>query len=68
MVGAIPVDVRYDNGLVKIKTIDEDEIPLLVNGYILKFYKKSMKREDFINLLHNQKINVVSSINPPKPF
>eukprot|EP00253_Pinus_taeda_P012694 PITA_12694 len=34
------VERCHDNGLVQIRTIDEEAIPLLVNGHKLKMYKR----------------------------
>ena len=42
--GPYKVEKFYDNGRVQIKTIDEEGIPLLVNGYKLKVYKKPLPR------------------------
>lgn len=46
--GPYQVDTIYPNALVKIRTIDERKIPLLVNGNILKLYRKPITKEEFI--------------------
>jgi len=38
------VEKCNDNGLVLIRTIDEEAIPMLVNGHRLKIYKKPLSR------------------------
>ena len=37
-----------ENGSVLIRTIDEEAIPVLVNGHRLKIYKKPLSRQEFI--------------------
>ena len=37
-----------DNGSILIRTIDEEAIPMLVNGHRLKIYKKPISRQEFI--------------------
>jgi len=53
---------------VKIRTIDEKIIRLLVSGYRIKFYKKPIKREEFTSLLQSQQINVVGTKNSPNHY
>ena len=38
----------FDNGAVKIRTIDEEEVTFLVNGHRLKLYHKPLSREEFV--------------------
>ena len=49
MVGTLHSGKMFDNGVVQIRTIDEEGIPLLVNGHRLKIYKKPLSRAEFIN-------------------
>jgi hypothetical protein len=44
----------YDNGSVKIKTIDEESIPVLVNGYRLNIYNKPLSKDEFIAKIKTQ--------------
>jgi hypothetical protein len=48
--GPYEVDTVYDNGSVKIKTIDENQTPFVVNGHRLKVYHKPLSKEDFSNM------------------
>ena len=48
------VEKCFDNGAVQIRTIDEEGIPLLVNGHKLKIYKKPLSRADFINSISRE--------------
>lgn len=56
------IEKFHDNGVVKINTIDEEGIPLLVNGYILKAYKIPLSREDFISTI-SKEVNVLGSVS-----
>jgi hypothetical protein len=38
--GPYEVEVVFNNGTVRLRTIDDEKIPLLVNGHHLKLYKK----------------------------
>jgi hypothetical protein len=46
--GPYEVDTVYDNGAVKIKTIDDGQVSFVVNGHQLKFYHKPIYKEDFL--------------------
>ena len=48
------VENCFYNGTVQIKTIDEEGIPLLVNGHILKLYKKPFSKSEFINSVRRE--------------
>ena len=47
--GPYVMEKCHENGVVQIRTIDEECIPLLVNGYILKAYKKPLSKEEFVS-------------------
>ena len=40
--GPYVIEKFHDNGIVQIRTIDAEGIPLLVNGYKLKVHKKPL--------------------------
>jgi hypothetical protein len=44
----------YDNSPMKIRTIDEENIPLLVSGYRLKIYNKPLSKEEFTSTIKSQ--------------
>jgi hypothetical protein len=46
--GPYELDIVYDNGSVKINTIDENQTPFVVNGHRLKVYHKPLSKEDFV--------------------
>jgi len=47
--GPYVIEMCHDSGAVQIRTIDEEGIPLLVNGYRLKAYKKPLLKEEFVS-------------------
>ena len=48
--GPYEVENVFDNGVVRIRTIDEERTPLLVNGHRLKIYQKLLTREEFVKI------------------
>ena len=49
--GPYAVEKCHDNGFVLIRTIDEEAIPMLVNGHRLKIYRKTLSRQEFIKTM-----------------
>jgi len=49
---------------VQIRTIDEEAIPLLVNGHQLKMYKKPLSKQDFIDNI-NKTVMMVEQVPAP---
>jgi hypothetical protein len=63
------IEKRHDNGLVQIRTIDEEGIPLLVNGFRHKVYNKTSTREEFVAIVKAQNMYVIDNryvLNPSK--
>ena len=52
--GPYTVEKCFDNGTVQIRTIDEEGIPLLVNGHRHKIYKKPLSKAEFINSISRE--------------
>eukprot|EP00253_Pinus_taeda_P014367 PITA_14367 len=46
--GPYAVEKCNDNGSVLIRTIDEEAIPMLVNGHRLNIYRKPLSRQEFV--------------------
>jgi len=46
--GPYAVEKCNENGYILIWTIDEEVIPMLVNGHRLKIYRKPLSRQEFI--------------------
>jgi hypothetical protein len=64
--GPYEVETVYENGSVKIKTIDEDQTSFIVNGHRLKVYHKPLSKEDFIKqVLQNSEMQLVSKRSCP---
>ena len=47
LLGAYQVEIIYGNGLMRIRTIDEYQVPILVNGHRLKLYTKPLTKVEF---------------------
>lgn len=62
--GPYVVERCHDNGSVKIRTIDEEAIPLLVNGHRLKIYKRPLSKQEFIEDI-NKKVMIVERVPAP---
>jgi len=52
--GPCEIVTVFDNGSVKIKTIDNELVSFIVNGHILKVYCKPISKEYFVQVLSNQ--------------
>ena len=52
--GPYTVEKCFDNGTVQTRTIDEEGIPLLVNGHRLTIYKKPFSKAKFINSISRE--------------
>ena len=46
--GPYEVVTAFDNGSVKIKTIDDSEISFVVNGHRIRLYHQPTSKQDFI--------------------
>jgi hypothetical protein len=59
--GPYIIETFHDNGSFQIKTIDEEGIPLLVNGSRLKVYNNPLTREEFIVIMKARNLDVINS-------
>jgi hypothetical protein len=67
--GPYIIEKCYDNDLVQIITIDEEGVPLLVNGFILKTYNKPLTKQEFTTIVKKQNMDVMdrkNALNPPQ--
>ena len=55
------VEKCNDNGSVLIRTIDDESIPMLVNGHLLKVYNKPLFKREFTKDL-NKTVMVVEHV------
>jgi hypothetical protein len=64
--GTYEVDTVYENGVVKIKTINDGQVSFVVNGHRLKFYHKPISKEDFLQVMSTDKaLALVDGEVPP---
>ena len=49
--GPYEIVTVFDNGSVKIKTIDEEQTAFVVNGHRLKVYHKPISKQEFIHTM-----------------
>jgi hypothetical protein len=64
--GPYEIDIIYDNGAIKIKTIDDGQVSFVVNGHQLKFYHKPISKEDFLQVMATDKaLALVDGEVPP---
>jgi hypothetical protein len=64
--GPYEIDAIYDNGSIRIKTIDEKQTPLLVNGHRLRVYNKTLSKEEFLTcILQNSDMKMISKEGDP---
>ena len=64
--GPYKIDTIYDNGSIRIKTIDEQQTPLLVNGHRLQVYNKPLSKEEFLTrILQNSDMQMISKEGDP---
>ena len=47
--GPYIIDQVFDNGTVRLTTIDENQTPLFANGHRLRLYHKPISRDAFIS-------------------
>lgn len=60
--GPYVIEKCHDNGVVQIRTIDAEGIPLLVNGYRLRVYKKPLSKQEFISSI-NKEVMVIEEVS-----
>ena len=67
--GPYEVVTTFDNGSIKIKTIDGSEISFVVNRHRLRLYHQPTSKQDFIqNVLQQNEMELVEGeIIPPPP-
>jgi hypothetical protein len=64
--GPYEVETIFDNGSVRIKTINDSQNSFVVNGHRLKVYNKPLSRDDFLQEISKQpKIKIVGEESSP---
>ena len=46
--GPYEIEKAFDNGSVRVKTIDDGNVTFLMNGHRLKLYKKPQSKGEFV--------------------
>lgn len=60
--GPYEVEKVLDNGAIKIRTIEEEKNPLLVNRHRLRLYQKPLTKDEFVkNFQGNSELKMVES-------
>ena len=66
--GPYEIQEIFDNGSVRIKTIDEEEASFLINGHRLKVYNKPLNQDEFVSSFCQDEIQILgdesSNITP----
>ena len=62
--GPYEIEKVFNNGAVRIRTIDESKTPLLVNGHRLKIYQKPISKEEFIKIFQDNSEMKLVNKNP----
>ena len=61
--------IDFDNGSVKIKTIEGSEVSFIVNGHRLRLYHQPTSRQDFVqNVLHQREMELIEEELIPHPL
>lgn len=48
------METTFENGVVRIKTLDEEPISFTVNGHRLKVYTKPLSKDEFVQKILQQ--------------
>ena len=66
--GPYEVVTVFDNGLVKINTIDDSQNSFVVNGHRIRLYHQPISRQDFVkNVLQQKEMEMVEEEVIPPP-
>ena len=58
--GPYEIVTIFDNGSVKIRTIDDEQVTFVVNGHRLKVYHKPLSKQEFIhNMTQKSELELV---------
>jgi hypothetical protein len=68
--GPYEIVTFYDNGAINIKTIGDEQVSFIVNGHQLKRYHRPISKEDFLQVMSNDKelALVDGEVSSPSPF
>ena len=63
--GPYEVEQIFDNGSVRIRTIDDEKVSFLVNGHRLRLYQKPMYKGQFISDLNTEEEFEIMKVEEP---
>jgi len=66
--GPYEIDKIFNNGVVRIKTINEHQNPLIVNGHRLKICHKPLSKEEFVKIFQDSSTIRLVKKNPSSPL
>ena len=52
--GPYEIETIFDNGVVRIKTIDDQQVYFILNGYTLLLYHKPTSKEEYTHKIQKQ--------------
>lgn len=53
--GPYEVETTFENGVIRIKTLDDEPISFTMNGHRLRIYNKPLSRDEFCQQILQQK-------------
>lgn len=60
------METIFENGAVRIKTLDEKPISFIVNGHILRVYNKPLSKYEFVlNMLQQLEMDLIDRETSP---
>ena len=65
LLGDYQFGITYDNGSMRIRKIDEYQVPILVNGHRLKLYTKPLTKVEFTETPEEINSTLIQGINTP---
>ena len=66
--GPYRVETIFDNGIVKLKTNDDEETTVFSNGHRLRLYQKPLTKEDFLShIISSSDIGLIEEEEDPFP-
>lgn len=66
--GPYRVESVFDNGIVELKTIDDEATTVFANGHGLRLYRKPLTKEDFLSHITSRSdIGLIEEEGDPSP-
>jgi hypothetical protein len=65
--GCYIIEKCYANGSIQIRTIDEEGVSLLGNGFRLNIYNNPLTKQEFTATIRTQNVDVIDSKDALNP-